>query len=45
MLAPLLDDDGGLLQAAKDFAVQALVAQLAVERIAVAVFPGLSGAM
>jgi len=43
VLAPLLDDDGGLLQAVKDFAVQALVAQLAVERFAVAVFPWAAG--
>ncbi len=39
MLTPLLDDDSGLLQAVEDFTVQAFVAQLAIEGLAVAVFP------
>lgn len=43
MLAPSLDDDSGLLQAVKDFTVQAFVAQLAVEGLTVAVFPWAAG--
>ena len=39
VLAPLLDDDGGILQAVEDFAVEAFVAQLAIEGLAVAVIP------
>ena len=39
MPAPLLDDDGGLLQAVEDFTVEAFVAKLAIEALAVAVFP------
>ena len=43
VLAPLLDDDGGLLQAVEDFPVEAFVAQLAVEGLAVAILPGTAG--
>jgi hypothetical protein len=43
VLAPLLDDDGSLLQTVEDFAVQAFVAELAVEGLAVAVFPWAAG--
>lgn len=43
VLAPLLDDDSGLLQAVEDFTVQAFVAQFAVEGLAVAVFPWAAG--
>ena len=43
MVAPLLDDDSRLLQTVEDFPVEALVAQLAVERFAVAIFPGTAG--
>ena len=39
VLAPLLDDDSGLLQAVEDLPVQAFIAQLAVEGLAVAVLP------
>ena len=39
VLAPLLDEDGGLLQAVEDLTVQAFVAQFAVEALAVAVLP------
>ena len=39
MLPPLLDQYFGLLQRVKDFPVQQLVSQLAVERLDVAVFP------
>lgn len=39
VLAPLLDDDGGLLQAVEDFAVQAFITQFAIEGLAVAVLP------
>jgi len=41
--APPLDDDLSFLQRVGDLAVQTLVPQLAVERFAVAVFPGLPG--
>jgi hypothetical protein len=43
VLAPLLDDDGGLLQAVEDFAVEAFVAELAVEGLAVAILPWAAG--
>lgn len=43
VLAPLLDNDSGFLQAVEDFTVQAFVAQFAVEGFAVAVFPWASG--
>jgi hypothetical protein len=43
VLAPLLDDDNGLLQAVEDFTVQAFVAQLSVEGFAIAVLPGTAG--
>ena len=43
MVAPLLDDDSRLLQTVEDFPVEALVAQLAVERFAVAIFPVTAG--
>ena len=39
VLAPLLDDDGGLLQAVEDFAVEAFVAELPVEGLAIAILP------
>src|SRR6266480_105852 len=40
LLAPLLDDDGGFLQTVKEFSVETLVAELAVEGFVVAVLPG-----
>lgn len=43
MFAPLLDDDGGLLQAVEDLAIEKLVTQLAVEGLAIAILPGASG--
>lgn len=43
VLAPLLYDDGGLLQAVEDFAVEAFVAQFAVEGLAVAILPWAAG--
>jgi hypothetical protein len=43
LIAPLLDDDGGFLQAVEDFSVEAFVAQLAIERFTVAVLPWTSG--
>ena len=43
MVPPLFDDDFCLLQAVKDFAVEALVTQLAVEGFAVAILPGTAG--
>jgi len=39
VLAPLLDYDGGLLQAVEYLSVEAFISQLAVEAFAVAVFP------
>ena len=43
VVAPLLDDDLGFLEAVEDFPVEQLVAQLAVEALAVAVLPGTAG--
>lgn len=43
VLAPLLDDDCGLLQAVEDFAVEAFVAELAIEGLAVAILPWAAG--
>src|SRR5271169_2580512 len=43
LIAPLLDDDGGFLQAVEDFSVEAFVAQLAIKRFTVAVLPRTSG--
>jgi hypothetical protein len=43
VLEPLLDEDGGLLQAVEDLTVQAFVAQFAVEALAVAVLPRTAG--
>ena len=39
LIAPLLDDDGGFFQAVEDFSVEAFVAQLTVEGLAIAVLP------
>ena len=39
VLAPLFDDDLRFLEAIKDFAVQKLVAQLAIEALAISVLP------
>ncbi len=38
-IAPLLDDDPGLLQAAEDLLIEAFVAQFSVEGLAVSVLP------
>jgi hypothetical protein len=43
LIAPLLDDDGSFSQTVEDFSVEAFVAQLAVERLTVAVLPWTSG--
>ena len=43
VVAPLLDEDLGLLQAVEDFAIEQLVPQLAVEAFAIAVLPGAAG--
>lgn len=43
VLAPLLDDDLGLVQTVEDFPVEAFVAQLAVEGFAIAIFPRTAG--
>ena len=43
VLPPLLDHDLCLVQAVEDFSVEQLVAQLPVERFAVAVLPGAAG--
>ena len=43
VLAPLLDDDTCLLEAVEDFSVEALVAQLSVEGLAIAVLPRAAG--
>jgi len=43
VVAPLLDDDTSLLQTVEDFPVEALVAQAAVEGLAVAILPGTAG--
>jgi len=40
VVAPLLDEDLGFLEAAEDFAIEQFVAQLAVKTFAVAVLPG-----
>ena len=40
VVAPLLDEDLGFLEAAEDFAIEQLVPQLAVEAFAIAVLPG-----
>jgi hypothetical protein len=42
-MAPLLDQDLGLLQGVKDLEVQEFVPELAVEALAVAVLPGTAG--
>ena len=39
VVAPLLDEDLGFLEAAEDFAIEQLVPQLAVEAFAIAVLP------
>ena len=39
LIAPLLDDDPGLLQTVEDFLIEAFVAQFAVEGLAIAVLP------
>lgn len=39
VLAPLFDDDLRLLQTVEDLAIEQLIAELAVEGLAVAVFP------
>ncbi len=41
--APALDDDLGFLEAVEDLAVEQFVAQLGVEALAAAVFPGAAG--
>jgi hypothetical protein len=38
--APLLDDNLGFPEAIKDLAIEAFIPELAVEGLAVAVFPG-----
>ncbi len=43
VLAPLLDDDGGLLQAVEDLSVEQFIAQFPVEGFAVAILPGATG--
>ena len=43
MLASLLDDDLGLLQAIEDFTIEHLIAQLAVEGLAAAILPRATG--
>ena len=43
VLAPLLDDDGGFLQAVEDLSIEQFIAQFPVEGFAVAVLPGASG--
>ena len=43
MLAPALDNDLRLLQAVVDLAVEQLVPELAIEALAIAVLPGVSG--
>jgi hypothetical protein len=43
VLAPLRDDDGGLLGALEDFAIEAFVPPLAVEGLAIAVLPRTAG--
>ena len=40
MLSPLFDDDFGLLESVKDFAVEQLIPEAGVEALAVAVLPG-----
>lgn len=39
LIAPLLEDDSSLLQTVEDFLIEAFVAQLAVEGLAIAVLP------
>lgn len=39
VVAPLLDDDNGLLQAVEDFTVQAFVAQFAIDETRSSLFP------
>ena len=43
VLAPLLNDDGGLLQAVEDLSVEQFITQFSVEGFAVAVLPWASG--
>src|ERR1700722_2553413 len=43
VVAPLLDQNFGFLQAVEDFAVEQFVPQLAVEAFAIAVLPGTAG--
>ena len=42
VVAPLLDEDPGFLEAAEDLPVEKFVPQLAVEAFAIAVLPGAS---
>ena len=43
VLAPLLDDDSGFLQAVEDLSIEQFIAQFSVEGFAVAVLPGTTG--
>ncbi len=43
VFAPLLDDDGGFLQAVEDLTVEQFVAQFSVKGLAVAILPGTAG--
>ena len=43
VLAPMLDNNGGFLQAVEDLPIEQFIAQFSAKRLAVAVLPGTTG--